>query len=224
MRHLLLPLFMLSAVSWAADDWPELKFPANAKIEVVADEMEYNGYPMRTWIARVPGNAADAAAFYQKNWQPHSERFDRREFNDDIIINSLQPPYLLTARLQQELGQTIALVGVTKNLDDKALKHIKASDMPIPLGTHLVSEVSSRDPGKQGKTTVLMSERGLSSGYEFYRDYYHRAGWQEVRSILDSSAGKASLRFNRGAEFVDISFSKKGAQIQIVAHRIKEGS
>ncbi|MCL2913860.1 hypothetical protein L2725_08645 [Shewanella corallii] len=224
MKRIICLLFLAQLFTVHAENWPEINFPPKAQVQIVADDMEYNGYPMRTWAVMVPGNKDKVIKFFMNQWQSSSEKFSAVDFNGDFIINSLQPPFLLTARISEDLGQTRVLVGITKNLDENALNKVARTRFPKPSNTDVISEVKSKDPLKQGTTTILLSERGLSSTYHFYKDYYRRAGWQGVRDILDTTEGKASLRFNRGTEFVDVSFSTRDSHVYIVANQVKEGN
>lgn len=85
-----------------AKDWPSIEFPKNAEVNIVSDGMLYNGYPMRTWILKDTQSPLVLAEFFEKQWRADSDKFDAREFNGDYVINSLQSPYLLTARISEE--------------------------------------------------------------------------------------------------------------------------
>ncbi|NKF49353.1 hypothetical protein G3R49_02000 [Shewanella sp. WXL01] len=217
-------IVLLALICFAAhaDRWPQIQFPKDAEVNVVADDMLYNGYPMRTWHLRDKQSQMMLASFFKKQWQNKSDKFDARMFNGDYVINSLQRPYLLTARIKQDYQGTIAYIGITKNLDELALKRVD-NDFPTPSGSEVMSNIQSTDLYKKGHTLMVKSGKSLSASYHFYREYYQRRGWVEVSSILDNQAGKAALQMSQGANVVDISFFTQESAVIIVANQVKEG-
>ncbi|WP_281213159.1 hypothetical protein [Shewanella insulae] len=206
-----------------ASDWPEIDFPDTAKVEIVADEMRYNGYPMKTWVVKDTQTQAQLAAFFTKAWQKDSERFDSRPFNGDLVINSLQPPYLLTARISQQFDGVTAFVGITKNMEENELAKVRRNTFPQPTGATVLSDIASTDLYKQGRTIVLSSPRSLASNYHYYRRHYQQRGWVEETAILDTQSGKAALQMRQGTNSVDISFDTRNSQVYIVANQVKQG-
>jgi hypothetical protein len=204
-------------------DWPNVEFPETAQVEIVADQMHYNGYPMKTWVVKDKRSLMVMADFFKKQWQTDSERFDARMFNGDYVINSLQPPYLLTARIAQQYGSVIAYVGITKNMDDSQLAKVNRNKFPKPNGATVLSDIQSHDLYKQGRTVILSSTQSLSSNYHYYRNHFQQRGWIATTTILDPQAGKAALQMSQGTDSVDISFDSKDSQIYIVANQVTQG-
>ncbi len=114
MKQLLLGCWFLS-LPLLATEWPEIQFPDSATVEVVAEEMVYQGTPMATWVMRDKSNQMMTAAFFKRQWQGKSERFDEQMFGQDYIINSLQPPFLLTARIRKDFDGVLAYIGISKD-------------------------------------------------------------------------------------------------------------
>lgn len=206
-----------------ASDWPKMEFPDTAQVEIVADQMHYNGYPMKTWVVKDKRSLMVMADFFKKQWQTDSERFDARMFNGDYVINSLQPPYLLTARIAQQYQGVVAYVGITKNMDDSQLAKANRNKFPKPNGATVLSDIQSQDLYKQGRTVILSSTQSLSSNYHYYRRHFQQRGWIENSAILDAKAGKAALQMSQGTDSVDISFDSKDSQIYIVANQVTQG-
>ncbi len=212
---------LLTSTSCFADKWPDIEFPKNANVEVVADNMMIYGNQMRTWVVKVKQSQMQSAAFFKKQWKNKSERFDARIFNGDYVINSLQPPFLLTARIKQEYEQVIIYVGITKAADDKNQRR-KQTRFPQLVGTTVMSDINSTDLYKKGRTLMLINKRSIEANYHYYRDYYRRRGWLETSGIIDNSAGNAVLRMNNGTNLLDMSFKKSKSETHIVAIQVME--
>lgn len=208
-----------------AEAWPELSFPEKATVEVVADNMLIYGSKMKTWVVRDKSSQMNTAAFYKRQWKSNSEKFDARMFNGDYVINSLQPPYLLTARIKQEYDQTITFVGITKEEQSSDNKADIENFIPNLPETTILSDIKSSDVYKKGRTLVLANNRSVESNYHFYRNHFLRKGWVETTGILDNVAGKAALKMNMGTKFIDLSFdkSRKFTQTHIVINHVAEG-
>ncbi|QFU24336.1 hypothetical protein FM038_020745 [Shewanella eurypsychrophilus] len=220
--HLLLSSLIFSATTYASD-WPEIEFPDTAKVEVVADSMRYHGYPMKTWVMNDKQSQMMTANFFTQQWQENSERFDAKMFNGDYVINSLQSPYLLTARISKNYDGVVTYVGITKNVDESELIDANQIQFPKPNGARVISDIQSQDLFKLGRTLVLSSPQSLSASYHYYRRHFQQRGWAENSAILDTHAGKAVLQMSQGTNLIDISFNKKKSKVYIVANQVTEG-
>jgi hypothetical protein len=205
-----------------ASQWPDIEFPTSAKVEIVADNMLSHGYPMRAWVVIDTQQQMQMAQFFIDQWQDKSEKFDARLFNGDYVINSLQPPFLLTARIHREFDKSITYIGITENVDEASLKKAANKLVPKPSGTDVISDIQSNDLYKQGRTLVMTNNKSLASSYHFYRRHYQQRGWVENSAIIDTSAGKAVLQMSQGTSLVDISFSKNNSKVYIVAQHTQE--
>lgn len=201
--------------------WPKLEFPESATVEVVADNMQMNGYPMKTWVMKNKSSQQLTAAYFRKQWKRQSQLFHEQMFEGDYIVNSLQPPYLLTARISQSVDGVIAYIGVTEEADESRVK--MGSKFPLPNGANVLSDIASNDVYKSGRVLVVSTSRSLSASYHFYRNHYLNRGWLEDSSLLDVSAGKAALILTKGANIVNLSFDTNNSQVFLVANQVFEG-
>ncbi|BCV30656.1 MULTISPECIES: hypothetical protein [Shewanella] len=217
MKQLLLGCWFLSLPLLAAE-WPEIQFPDSATVEVVAEEMVYQGTPMATWVMRDKSNQMMTAAFFKRQWQGKSERFDEQMFGQDYIINSLQPPFLLTARIRKDFDGVLAYIGISK--DPGSPVHSKLA-FPMPSGSTVLSDVSSKDLFKSGRTLVFNSNRTLADTFHYYQRHFQRQGWSEVGTYLDSEIG--TLMFTKGSNTLDISINRKNGLVYVVANQVMEG-
>ena len=223
MKNILLVLLTLFSTQSYASDWPEIEFPETAKVEVVADDMRYQGYPMKTWVVTDKQSQMMMANFFKQQWQEKSERFDARMFDGDYVINSMQRPYLLTARISQTYDGVVTYVGITKDISDTELARVNQQKFPKPHGATVISDIQSQDLFKQGRTLVLSSPQSLSASYHYYRRHFQQRGWIENSAILDTNAGKAVLQMSQGTNLIDISFNIKKSKVYIVANQVTEG-
>ncbi len=223
MKAFTITIALLLAAPSFASDWPEIEFPDTAKVEVVADNMRYQGYPMKTWLVEDKQSQMMLASFFKQQWQNSSDRFDAQMFNGDYIINSLQDPYLLTARISQNYDHVVAYVGITKNVEQAESNNVNSSQFPVPTGTTVISDIESTDLYKQARTLVMNNPKSLSANYHYFRRYFQQRGWVENSAMLDSQAGKAVLQMSQGTNLIDISFNRKKSKTFIVANQVMEG-
>ncbi|MCH4293088.1 hypothetical protein MJ923_02055 [Shewanella sp. 3B26] len=222
MRWLIIPFLFFSGVT-SADEWPEITFPQNASVDIVSDNMNFMGLPMRTWVVNYRGDASELARFFTTQWEGNSVKFNDTILNGDVIINSWQPPYLLTARVKRRYEFSVAYVGVSQNLSFDEYETNKSNVFPSLNGTAVLSDVSSIDLFKRGRTVVLMNERRVSESYYYYKNYFQSRGWTEVVGILEPSVNQAVLRFNKQNSFMDISLKSELGKTHIVANEMVDG-
>jgi hypothetical protein len=215
-------LLLLAAQHCNADEWPTIKFPDTATVQIVADNMKMHGYPMRTWFLKDKKSQMVMASFFKKQWQADSDKFDAQMFNGDYVINSLQSPYLLTARIHNEYDGVIVYVGITKNIDETQLNS-DANYFPTLNKSKVISDIQSEDLYKKGRNLVIQSNQSLSQNYHYYRRLYQRQGWLENTAVLDVSSGKAALQMSQGINTVDISLNTKNSKVLIVVNQVMEG-
>ncbi|GGP72606.1 hypothetical protein GCM10009347_41610 [Shewanella algicola] len=205
-----------------ASEWPDIEFPEGASVEIVADDIKMYGYPTKTWVVKDKASQMLTAAFFKKQWKSQSDKFDEQKLGNDYVINSLQDPFLLTARIKNEYDGVTVLVGVTKNIEENA-NRTGSIIFPAPQNSNVISDIKSQDLFKNGRTVILQNKRSLSENYHYYRRYFQRLGWNENSGILDVNSGKAVLMMNNGTNTVDISFNKKNEVVNVVFNQVMEG-
>ncbi|QSX40164.1 hypothetical protein [Shewanella cyperi] len=209
--------------AWAGDVWPEMDFPEHAKVEIVADNMSFSALPMKTWAVTDSGSMGELKQFYVSRWKPRSEKFNEQEFNGDYVINSWQPPYLFTARFKAQFDSTLIYVAVSKVMSPDEYSRSTGIKYPTLSDTLVISDISSADLFKRGRTVILLSDRKVSENYHYYRNYYTSRGWSEVVGIFEVSANKAVLRMAQNNNYLDISLSSHNGKTHIVSNEMSEG-
>lgn len=221
-RVYLVFILLISNQSFATQGWPEVEFPKNATVEIVADNMNFNGMPMRTWaVTDKQTSPILAAAFYRQQWKDNSFKFDEQKLGNDFIINSLQPPYLLTARIKPQLKGVLVYVGISKN--EAVTADANSLAFPTLASSTVLSDIRNQDLFKRGRTLLLSSNSEIGSAYRYYYNYFVGQGWSVSGDLLDVNAGKGVLMFTSGSSTVDITFSRKSGQLSIVANLVSEG-
>ncbi|WP_341503839.1 hypothetical protein [Gallaecimonas sp. GXIMD4217] len=213
---------VFALLSTAAQAWPSIDFPDGARVEVAAEDTSYNGFPMRTWVMHDRQSQMMTAAFFRKQWKADSELFDEQMFQGDYIINSLQPPYLLTARIANTGSGVTAYVGITQSLEEHQLK-TPGDQFPMPAQTRVLTDQVSTDLYKQGRTLVLSSDGSVSSLFNFYQSHYRRRGWVDNGSLLDPAAGKGALLMSRDQKELNISIERRQGKSYLVVNSVSRG-
>ncbi len=221
-RIFFLLTLLLCGKSLAAQNWPNVEFPKNATVEIVADNMNFNGIPMRTWaVTDQQTSPMLTAAFFRQQWKDSSIKFDEQKFGNDFIINSLQPPYLLTARIKPQLKGVLVYVGISKN--EAVTANANSLAFPTLASSTVLSDIRSQDLFKRGRTLLLRSGSDIGSAYRYYYNYFVGQGWTVSGDILDVTAGKGALMLSSGSSTVDITFNRMAGHVSIVANLSADG-
>jgi hypothetical protein len=171
-----------------ADGWPALPAVPRARVEIVADDIEFNGLPMRIQRFTTPASAdevtAAAVAFWTRGYDQPPARTAVREAT---IVSQVHGPYLMTLKVAPvEGGGSAGLLAASRPLGARgARRHDVAPDVPLPAGTRVQSVVQSRDAGRIGRQVVArvpsspeQAARQLDAGLQ-------ARGWHRVH---DSAA------------------------------------
>jgi hypothetical protein len=175
---ILLTLIPLTALARA----PELPPPPDARVFWVARDMTYNTMPMAVRQFTTKHGLEDVLAFYKNEWQESPD-----PPQPGFLINDLAPPWVTISRIEDGY---MLMVQVQPADDDGALGYLSvtrlpdnarppklAKGFPLPGNTLVVNEIASEDPGKSGRTMMLVNKHDLASNVAFYRNQYAESGW-----------------------------------------------
>ena len=159
LRVLLLSTFpsvLLSAS--AADPWPELVHPQDARIEPIGEQVRLNGVPMR--IARVlsPAPTAAVVSHYQ---QALGARVAHAQTGHTHVLAQARGDFFITVTIApQPNGDTEALTSIA---DSRAAREggSRALGFNLPAGSELLSDMESVDGHLAARQLVLINAHGL---------------------------------------------------------------
>ena len=159
LRVLLLSTFSCSLLSAAAaDPWPELVHPQDARIDPIGEQIRLNGVPMR--LTRVL-SAAQTKAVVAHYRQVLGARVAYAHTGHTHVLTQARGDFFITVTIApQPNGDTEALTSIA---DSRAA--LEASSRPLgfklPAGSELLSDMESVDGQLASRQLVLINAHGL---------------------------------------------------------------
>ena len=159
LRVLLLSTFSCSLLSAAAaDPWPELVHPQDARIDPIGEQIRLNGVPMR--LTRVL-SAAQTKAVVAHYRQVLGARVAYAHTGHTHVLTQARGDFFITVTIApQPNGDTEALTSIA---DSRAA--LEASSRPLgfklPAGSELLSDMESVDGQLASCQLVLINAHGL---------------------------------------------------------------
>lgn len=180
MRAIAALLLLMAGTAFAAKDLlracPDFPAPKKAKLQVVAQQLDYNGLPMG--ILRLESEAPpdEVLAFYRKEWAatkaiPGPVEYPMGPWR---VIASLRDKCFFTVQLKP-FGRngTEAILGLTTPPAGKTVKE----ELPMLPGSTLINDIAHNDAGKTARTVALKNGFSPAANADFYRRNLGDLGW-----------------------------------------------
>lgn len=208
--YLPLSLALLSSnIAWSAQ-WPNFPTPEKGKVTIVAESMEYNGVPMKTWELKSNENVENILQFYRDLWESEGSRdapgFIETNLGEWKIISHKKDHNLFTVQVSKtEMNGSFTLLGLSKLPDLNLIKN-PGETFPKLAGSEVQTDIISHDAGRASRTVMFTNPHTTESNKRFYRDYYIRRGWLEQSN---SAYTTQALILMKGDDEVNMTFSRK---------------
>lgn len=205
--------------------WVPTVFSAAAKIPTpswmetapVANTMIINGLPSTVHFFKADRKLDDLFEYYRRQWRGGSE--DRSAYREvDAapwhVIAKLDGRYLLTVQARSK--DSFSSEGYLAVGDLKAYQGNKERGGRVPKmkGSKVLNDLTSYDPGKKGRTLLVVNTYSVESNSEFYRKHYLSRGWGQ---IMDQGSENARvLAFRRFGKEAHLVISSPGERTSIV--------
>jgi len=203
----------------AAEEFPA---PDWLNREQVSETMIINGIPSLVQHFESYKTIDELLEFYRKQWNnTTSEKPGYREAHVApwYIISRLDGSYLYTVQVQQYGAFSIR--GYLAVADLKAMQRSLKNDPPVPRmsGSKIINDVTSFDPGKKGRTLMLVNKYSVASNSSFYRNHYLERGWKR---LLDTDSENAFVMvFRKHTEEAHLVITSTQGSTQIVMNIIE---
>lgn len=186
---------------------------------LVADEMVINGLPSVVYYFKVERAAEEVLQFYRNSWQKGEDEKSPgyKEMQADFwqIISRLHDErYLLTVQvksLDTFISTGYLAVGDLKKMETRLEI---GSGVPHMSGSKVVNDLTSRDPGKTGRTLLIVNDYSVQSNSDFYRNYYSDRNWSQLIDIPQQ--GGQVLAYRRFGKEAHMVINKNSGTTQIV--------
>jgi len=189
----------------------------------VAETMVINGLPSVVHQFRVDRPKKDIIAFYRDRWREPWEvdASGYKEAKADFwhVISRLEDKrYLLTVQVKSTGTFTCngyLAQGDLKNMDKKLTV---GADVPKMQGSQVVNELTSHDPGKTGRTLIVVNNYSAKSNGTFYRQYYTDRNWSQ---LIDFPQQKGHvLAYRKGSREAHLVINENFNSTQIVINLV----
>ena len=201
-------------------DWPVVPAPEKTTLTIVADDMEFNGVPMRTWSIQGVLTKERTFEFYRKLWGKKSlgdiPGFVEYRVDDWLVISRLESDFQITVQLDVAANSTHGLVGITK-LPILKTAPVYGKKFQTYGNMNIVNDIESEDLGKKSRTIVATTDASLQSSLKYYRSLYGRKGWTESTDYMKFGRDRQqALLFNKRGKEVNFTISDNGTSRTIV--------
>ncbi|MCE9641558.1 MAG: hypothetical protein K8S22_15675 [Betaproteobacteria bacterium] len=217
----LMAVLLAAVCPYALADEPRLDcapFPTpEFKLTWVAPDMLYNGLPMQVRRFDSGENMQAILAYYRREWKATEKRLGAIEYEvgDWKVIAVLRERCFYTVQVQRAATGSGAtgLLGVSQ-LQDPGLARDAGKGFPMMSGSNVVNDISHRDPGKPGRTILLMNAYSPATNAEFYRRNLEGDGWRVIADHgmrMRGGNGEAyTLTLKRGLNETSMTISRSG--------------
>lgn len=200
---------------------PDLPAPPDATVEIVTAASSMNGAPITTRKFSVESPVEEVLEFYRKEWAKPLDGhpgFAEGRINQWQIISRIDGDFLLTVQVREsQYGHSNGFLAISDHR--KRTQVVSSQKFPLMRDSVLVNDITSNDPGKQGRTFLVRNEFSPTSNAAYYRDHYLHRGWQP--DFDQPLKGGHVLTFKRSGEIVNIVVQSFGEGTYIVANTVK---
>lgn len=199
-------LFIMHAALLEARSYPDFPAADFMQLALVAEDMQFNGVPMRLIEFRTGASREQVIGFYRTKW---GERLAESKLGEADILSHRHGDYLLTVQINPGRGlETIGTLSVAPLFDNKVRSRpALGKGFPMPPGTTVVNDIIAIDGPKKSRTLLLRTTKSLRQTYDFYSRRFEQEGWK----TLAPEAGKQSTPHND----MGLILNRKGNELNI---------
>ena len=190
----------------------------------VGDMMIINGLPSTVHYFKVERAANEVLEFYRNRWETAEDgsRPGYREVKAEywhIISRLSDKRYLMTVQVKSTGTFTSTGYLAVGDLKKMETKPSIGKDVPKMQGSKVVNDLTSFDPGKKGRTLLVVNGFSVQSNSEFYRTYYRDRNWSQLVDLPQE--GGHILAYRRSGQEAHLVINKKFDSTQIVINLIE---
>jgi hypothetical protein len=213
----ILPASMPALAANPTDKCPKFATPKKMKVQSVAEQMDYNGFPMSIYRFDSEEDMANIFAFYRQEWASTDPARKPAEYplGEWQAIASMRDPCFYTVQVKPRGRGSEGLLGVTAPPADRM--PVK-EEVPMLPGSKILNDIAHTDSGKQARTLLLKNTFSADANADFYRRNLGDKGWKMVSgyggSVRDTRANTMVLQ--QKAREVSITITQKGSTSNVL--------
>jgi hypothetical protein len=206
-----------------AEPWPEISVPAQARVEVVADNMLLNGKPCRLTRFEVRSSDAEVLAFYREQFG--AKRVVENRVRKDPVIATRKGEYFITVQLHALGSGALQGTVMTTLLTAKPMTSAVLADTQkvLPTDTKVVSTVQTEDAGKRSLMVVGMNQNSPRANRDYVLEAMLARGFKLTREDTPAGAAAAaiSLQLSSPTEEASVTISDAGRHRTVLINRVR---
>lgn len=220
----LLALVACAAVAHA-EPWPEVNVPAQARVEVVADNMLLNGKPCRLTRFEVRASDAEVLAFYREQFG--ARRAVENRVKNDPVIATRKGEYFVTVQLHALGSGALQGTVMTTLLTAKPMTSAVLADTQkvLPTDTKVISTVQTDDAGKRSLMVVGMNQNSPRANRDHVLEAMLARGFKLTRedapTTATATATAISLQLSSPTEEASVTISDTGRHRTVLINRVR---
>jgi hypothetical protein len=215
---LFLSLFLAGPCRAAKPD--VLPVPPKASPEIIAQEMRFNGAPMRI-VQFSTLDADETVKFYREHFTRHAKegKYTEKTTGRRKTIGALMPDKrLVNVELTPESKATAHVL--VSSLEVFQMRHPKelAKDIPRMPGSEVVQHQDSRDGAKTNRFVIMQNRQSVEGNAMYLREHYLKAGWRRDKDETIQSGKHRQLGFSRDKRQLLVDVQKTDQGMTTVIH------
>ncbi len=209
-----------ASLAFAGDrEYPEFPVPDFVKTTMVADDVTYNGVPMRLMEFSSTKPEEALVDFYEAQWGDELRDVTMRPWR---VLSHKNGEYLMTVQVTESNEMRVRGNLSIAPMFSGALKADKelGKGFPVMPGSKVLNDIRSNDGGKVSRTLVLGSNRSVRHHANYYRKRLEDMGWQESFHDVPSASDRLkdhNLVLTKGEQRLNMNFAETAGQTYTVA-------
>lgn len=215
-HHLITALCVLTGAAHADCNFDDFPLMPDMRVQSVLDNAVFNDRPMLIRNFSIDTSAERVANYYRQQWRDASVDSEMGAWKQ---VSTLTKKCLMTVQYNGIPGAGAFGRLVISNVPKITPDAILASDLRLPSGTIVVSDMKTQDGSKKGRVTILTSESSVDQVAHFYRAQKIGAGWAVENDFREQ--GRIVLVFRKQVNESNIVIVPAGEATQILINEVE---
>jgi|GEM_PF-4473413 len=193
--------------------------PDSFELNVIADEVNFNGFDLQPVAFRTPDSLAEIEKYYLKEWTREGIKY--ADIPGWRIISHLEDGMLYTVQIEVR-KDGLKREGSAGYLGISNLPSLKddigelGEGFPKLSNTFVLNDIKQNDLGKKARTLWMVNDQSVQRNISHIESWFNRNGWltQKNQKLSSEAAG---LIMNKNNEKLDLSIQKIGDKTHILA-------